>query len=130
LGSGFEVTVISRLESKATFSDKVNVKKIDITSKEALESALQGQDVLISTISASAINDQKTIIDAAVAAKVRRFIPSEFGLDTRLAEEKNVGWVLADKVKSRDYVFDIAKKNEAFTWTGLAVGLFFDWVRL
>ncbi|KAM0259092.1 hypothetical protein ACHAQJ_003463 [Trichoderma viride] len=127
LDSNFEVTVITRLESKATFVDEVKVKRVDLTSKEAIESALQGQDALVSAISSAAIDDQRTIIDAAVAAKVRRFIPSEFGVDTRLAEEKNLGWVLNHKVSFNDYLFEVAEKNKWFTWTGLAVGLFFDW---
>ncbi|KKP03962.1 hypothetical protein THAR02_03944 [Trichoderma harzianum] len=127
LHAGFEVTVITRLESQATFTDRVTVKRIDITSKEAVESVLQGHDALVSTISPGAVGDQKTIIDAAVAAKVRRFMPSEFGVDTRRAEERSLGWILANKVSVTDYLVEVAKKNPWFSWTGLAVGLFFDW---
>ncbi|KAL6803522.1 hypothetical protein J3E68DRAFT_446152 [Trichoderma sp. SZMC 28012] len=127
LDAGFEVTVITRLESQATFTDKVTVKRIDITSKEAVESVLQGHDALVSTISPAAVGDQKTIIDAAVAAKVRRFLPSEFGVDTRRTEEKSLGWILANKLIVTDYLAEVAKKNPWFSWTGLAVGLFFDW---
>lgn len=104
------------------------MKRVDITSKDAVERVLQGHDALVSTISAAAVGDQKTIIDAAVAAKVRRFIPSEYGVDTRRTEEKSLGWVLANKVNLNDYLFEVVKKNEWFTWTGLAVGLFFDYV--
>lgn len=129
MDAGFEVTVITRLESQATFTDRVTVKRIDITSKEAVESVLQGHDALVSTISPGAVGDQKTIIDAAVAAKVRRFMPSEFGVDTRRAEERSLGWILATKVSVTDYLAEVAKKNPWFSWTGLAVGLFFDWVR-
>lgn len=129
MDAGFEVTAITRLESQATFTDKVSVKRVDITSKEAVESVLQGHDALVSTISAAALGDQKTIIDAAVAAKVRRFIPSEFGIDTRRTEEKSLGWILANKVNVTDYLSEVAKENPWFSWTGLAVGIFFDWVR-
>lgn len=129
LDAGFEVTVITRLESQATFTDKVTVKRIDITSREAVESVLQAHDALVSTISPAAVGDQKTIIDAAVAAKVRRFLPSEFGVDTRRTEEKSLGWILANKLSVTDYLAEVAKKNPWFSWTGLAVGLFFDWVR-
>lgn len=129
MNAGFEVTAITRLESQATFVDGINIKRIDITSKAEVENVLQGHDVLVSTIASAAIGDQKTIIDAAVAAKVRRFIPSEYGVDTRLAE-KSLGWVAANKNQVNDYLVEVAKKNEWFTWTGLVVGLFFDWVRL
>ncbi|KAL6697006.1 hypothetical protein J3F84DRAFT_394497 [Trichoderma pleuroticola] len=127
LDAGFEVTVITRLESQATFTDRVTVKRIDITSKEAVESVLQGHDALVSTISPAAVGDQRTIIDAAVAAKVRRFIPSEYGADTRRTEEKSLGWILTNKANVTDYLSEVAKKNPWFSWTGLAVGLFFDW---
>ncbi|KAL5093666.1 hypothetical protein Trisim1_010397 [Trichoderma cf. simile WF8] len=127
LDAGFEVTVITRLESQATFADRVTVQRIDITSKEAVESVLQGHDALVSTISPGAVGDQKTIIDAAVAAKVRRFLPSEFGVDTRRTEEKSLGWILANKLSVTDYLAEVAKKTPWFSWTGLAVGLFFDW---
>ncbi|KAF3071367.1 hypothetical protein CFAM422_006155 [Trichoderma lentiforme] len=127
LDAGFEVTVITRLESQAIFTDKVTVKRIDITSKEAVEGVLQGHDALVSTISPAAVGDQRTIIDAAVAAKVRRFMPSEFGVDTRRTEEKSLGWILANKLSVTDYLSEVAKKNPWFSWTGLAVGLFFDW---
>ncbi|KAJ4861355.1 nmrA-like family domain-containing protein [Trichoderma breve] len=127
LDAGFEVTVITRLESQATFTDRVTVKRIDITSKEAVESVLQGHDALVSTISPGAVGDQKTIIDAAVAAKVRRFMPSEFGVDTRRTEERSLGWILANKISVTDYLSEVVKKNPWFSWTGLAVGLFFDW---
>ncbi|KAL7954709.1 hypothetical protein V8C34DRAFT_317042 [Trichoderma compactum] len=127
LDAGFEVTVITRLESQATFTDRVSVERIDITSKEAVESVLQGRDALVSTISPAAVGDQRTIIDAAVAAKVRRFMPSEFGVDTRRAEGKSIGWILAKKLNITDYLSEVVQKYPWFSWTGLAVGLFFDW---
>ncbi|EHK24144.1 uncharacterized protein TRIVIDRAFT_45370 [Trichoderma virens Gv29-8] len=127
LAAGFEVTAITRLESQATFADGVSVNRVDITSKEAVENILQGHDALVSTISPAALGDQRTIIDAAIAAKVRRFIPSEFGIDTRRTEETSLGWILANKLNVTDYLSEVVKKNPWFSWTGLAVGLFFDW---
>ncbi|KAL7930698.1 hypothetical protein V8C35DRAFT_311979 [Trichoderma chlorosporum] len=127
LEAGFEVTAITRLESQATFADRVIIKRIDLTSKEAVQSVLEGHDALVSTISPAAVDDQKTIIDAAVAAKIRRFIPSEFGADTRRTEEKSLGWILTNKLNVTDYLSEVVKENPWFTWTGLAVGIFFDW---
>ncbi|TFA99693.1 hypothetical protein CCMA1212_008606 [Trichoderma ghanense] len=127
LEAGFEVTAITRLTSQWTFPEGVSVRRVDITSKEAIEGALQDHDALVSTISPAALGHQRTIIDAAVAAKIRRFIPSEFGVDTRRTEEKALGWIVKNKVNSTDYLDEVARKNGWFTWTGLAVGLFFDW---
>ncbi|KAH0494668.1 hypothetical protein TgHK011_008259 [Trichoderma gracile] len=127
LHAGFQVTAITRPTSQSSFPEGVNIKKVDITSKEAIEDALQGHDALVSTISTSAIDGQKLIIDAAVSARIRQFIPSEFGVDTRRTEEKALGWILKSKVNLTEYLDEITRQNDWFTWTGLAVGLFFDW---
>jgi hypothetical protein len=105
------------------------VKRVDITSKEAVQEVLQGHDALVSAISPAALDDQKTIVDAAVAAKVRRFLPSEFGVDNRRTSEKDMGWMVVNKVKLNEYLDEVAAKNKWFSWTGLACGFFFDWVR-
>ncbi|KAL6890492.1 hypothetical protein GGI43DRAFT_387689 [Trichoderma evansii] len=127
LDSNFEVTVITRLESQATFVDGVDVKRVDITSKEAVQNVLEGHDALVSAISPAALEDQKKIVDAAVAAKVRRFLPSEYGVDNRRTEEKDMGWMVVNKVKLNEYLDEIAAKNKWFSWTGVACGFFFDW---
>lgn len=129
LDSNFEVTVITRLESQAAFVHGIDVKRVDITSKEAVQEVLQGHDALVSAISPAALDDQKTIVDAAVAAKVRRFLPSEFGVDNRRTSEKDMGWMVGNKVKLNEYLDEVAAKNKWFSWTGLACGFFFDWVR-
>ncbi|GFP54408.1 hypothetical protein ACSS6W_002182 [Trichoderma asperelloides] len=127
LDSNFEVTAITRLESQATFVDGVDVKRVDITSKEAVQHVLQGHDALVSAISPAALDDQKTIVDAAVAAKVQRFLPSEFGVDNRRTDEKDMGWMVVNKVKLNEYLDEVAAKNRWFSWTGVACGFFFDW---
>ncbi|KAM0521350.1 hypothetical protein ACHAPE_002830 [Trichoderma viride] len=123
----FEVTVITRLESQAAFVHGIDVKRVDITSEEAVQQVLQGHDALVSAISPAALDDQKTIVDAAVAAKVRRFLPSEFGVDNRRTSEKDMGWMVVNKVKLNEYLDEVAAKNKWFSWTGLACGFFFDW---
>ncbi|KAK1248955.1 hypothetical protein MKX08_007175 [Trichoderma sp. CBMAI-0020] len=127
LDSNFEVTAITRLESQATFVEGVDVKRVDITSKEAVQQVLRGHDALVSAISPAALDDQKTIVDAAVAAQVRRFLPSEFGVDNRRTEEKDMGWMVVNKVKLNEYLDQVAAKHKWFSWTGVACGFFFDW---
>ncbi len=54
--------------------------EVDYESDESsLRQALQGQDVLVSALGKGALAIQGRLIDAAVAAGVRRIIPSEFG---------------------------------------------------
>jgi hypothetical protein len=65
-----------------------------------------------------------------VAAGVKRFIPSEFGINTREVRGTPIGKILAGKIAVVDYLEETARKNPSFSWTGLSTGLFFDWVCL
>jgi NmrA-like family len=75
------------------------------------------------------VSGQKVAVDAAIAAGVKRFIPSEFGINTRKVRDLSIGKILAGKIGVVDYLQEKAKENEGFTWTGITTGLFFDWVR-
>ena len=129
LESRFDVTPITRLESKATFPTEVTVKKVDITSGDALAETFKGQDAVVSTVTTAATSAiQKTLINAAVAAHVKRFIPSEFGFDTQQARGTKVGNFMESKIESVDYLIELSQKYDWFTWTSLSTGSFFDWV--
>jgi hypothetical protein len=128
LKSGFDVTAITRPESTAKFPVKVTVKKVDTTSADALTEALKGQDAVISTVGTAAAGAQKIMIDAAVAAHVKRFIPSEFGYNLQEARGTKVGGLLKAKLEIADYLIELSQKHEWFTWTGLSTGTLFDWV--
>lgn len=75
LASGLEVTVLARKESKASFPEHVKVLPVDFDDQPSIVEALQGQDAVISTVAVKAINSQYNIINAAVEAGVKRFIP-------------------------------------------------------
>ncbi|TDZ46968.1 Pinoresinol reductase 1 [Colletotrichum trifolii] len=127
---GFTVTAISRESSGATFPEGVAVRKADLNSVASLTAALAGQDAVISAISTVAAvvhGSQDPLIDASVAAGVRRFVPSEYGLNTRNLKGKILGdWLLA-KTAAVDYLIEKAEENPGFTWTGIGTSLFFDW---
>ncbi|KAL7922898.1 hypothetical protein ACQKWADRAFT_326525 [Trichoderma austrokoningii] len=80
LEQGFEVTLFTR--SKASIKDLpsgVHVVEVDYTSLSGLAEAFKGKDVVICTITSTAISEQRIIIDAAIQASVKRFIPADFG---------------------------------------------------
>lgn len=52
--STFNVTVLSRADSAATFSSDVKVIKADYSNKDAMVKALTGQDVVISAVASAA----------------------------------------------------------------------------
>lgn len=64
------------------------------------------------------------MIDAAVQAGVKRFIPSEYGNNTCTAASELVS-LYGEKAKVIDYL----KKQEhtGLTWTAIHTGQFFDW---
>ncbi|KAF9873929.1 major facilitator superfamily transporter [Colletotrichum karsti] len=127
---GFNVTAISRESSTAKFPGGVAVRKADLSSVESLTKALAGQDAVVSAISTVAAvvhGSQDPLIDASVAAGVKRFIPSEYGLNTRNLKGEILGdWLIA-KTAAVDYLIKKAEANPSFTWTGIGTSLFFDW---
>lgn len=126
LDEGFNVTVLSREESKATFPTGCTVKRVKYDNLESLKAALTGQDAVVSTMNHMAEAAQTLLIDAAVAAGVKRYIPSEFGINTRTVKGP-IAVMLTGKVKIVDYLMEKAKSNPTFSWTGMCNGLFFNW---
>lgn len=105
------------------------MKKVDFKSEESLTAGLAGQDALVCVIGTMATGEQMTLVDAAVAAKVKRFIPSEYGLNTRtVGASTKLGRMLSTKIKTVDYLIAKTEQFDWFSWTGLGNNLFFDWV--
>lgn len=130
LDAGFEVTILSRKESKAVDSlpslSNKQIVKVDYSNTEELHAALKGIEVVISNLAGHALDIQKPLIDAAVTAGVKRFIPSEFGSD--LENEKNRALpVFAGKIETRKYLEDVGKAHRDFTYTYVLNNAFFDW---
>jgi NmrA-like family len=126
LAEGFHVTALTRESSNATFPDGVAVKKVDYSSLESLQSALLGQDAVVSVIGTFAIATQMLLVDAAQSSSVKRFIPSEFGINTRTLGDQKIGTMLAGKMKVVDYLQQKAREDPAFSWSAITTGMFFD----
>lgn len=73
------VTVIARPSSKANYPPSVTVKKGEYKDAAFLESALEGQDVLILMLSFAALPDQHRLFEAAGKAGVKYVLPSTWG---------------------------------------------------
>ncbi|GAA5926020.1 hypothetical protein JCM3775_005177 [Rhodotorula graminis] len=86
LAEGFETTVLTRAGSNKSFPAGVKIKEVDYTSASSLESALEGIDAVIATL--TAYDSQTELIKAAGKAGVKLFVPSEFGnVTTSLKED-------------------------------------------
>ena len=128
MNSGFNVTALTRQDSTSTFPDGVHVHKTDYDSESSLAEAFKGQDAVVSVIATAALGSQSKIIEAAAQAGVKRFIPSEFGVNVLKLEDGGMKKILGAKVKARELLEKIAAGNKDFTWTGISTNLFFDWV--
>ncbi|KAJ5116221.1 hypothetical protein N7456_000569 [Penicillium angulare] len=122
--SQFDITAISRKESTAVFPPGVNVIKSDL-SEDDLVSAFQGQDAVISAIGGMGVADQKKIVDAALRAGIKRFIPSEFSVDS--LNEAVLQLLPVFQVKKDLIEYLKTKENEGLTWTGIATSGLLDW---
>lgn len=119
------MTVLSRVESSKTFPSGVKVIKADF-SPASLEQAFRGQDAVISLVGNAGFAEQKSFVDAAIAAGVKRFIPSEFGSDTDKARVRELVPIFNGKRAIIEYAK--TKEGSGLTWTGFITGPFFDWV--
>jgi hypothetical protein len=71
--------------------------------------------------------DRKVIIDAAVAAGVKRLIPSEFSGNMR--NEKNLALlpIYQERVEIREYCKAKTAENPNFSYSVISNGPFYDW---
>lgn len=122
----FTVSILSRKSSTQKFADHITVHRVsdDYPEAELLE-AFKGQDAVISTIATASAGQQHSIIDAAIKAGVKRFVPSEFGSDTR--NDKAMA-ILPQYFKGKADAVDYLKSKEStgLTWTAFVTGCFFE----
>ncbi|KAF7114166.1 hypothetical protein CNMCM5793_007744 [Aspergillus hiratsukae] len=124
--AGFTVTIITRTESKATFPPDIPVVRTTYT-LENLTSALAGQDAAVCVVGPGGIGAQVTMVDAAEAAGVKRFVLDDFGWGDNpksfpefnaIHKHRRAGW---DHAKTK------ADSNPNFTYTGISTANPIDW---
>jgi hypothetical protein len=121
------ITALKRPGSTSKFPTSPNLKVIESDlSLESLVSIFTGQDVVISIVGATGIAEQKSYVDAAVKAGVKRFLPSEFGINGQSEAVKELTPFFAVKQDLLDYL--VEKEKDGLTWTALIVGVLYDWV--
>lgn len=126
----FTVTVLSRKSSKSTYSDRVQIVRVDDDmSTDSLIEALRGQDALVITMAGSRVEEQFRLADACMAAGVKRIIPADFGsCDSADDVTLKILPLYSGKKKVRDYVDELAAKpGSTLTWTAFVCGHFFDY---
>ncbi len=100
--------------------------KGDYNDPKFLAATFANQDVVICTVSPTAIEAQFPLVEAAHKAGVKRFIPSEFSSDTaRDNLVEFVGPVYQNKRAVIGRLNELAKDGK-FGWTAIVCGVFFE----
>ena len=124
---GATVRAIVRPETEAKKTDKLKqigaeVIEVDMSNHEELKNACEGASCVVSALSGlreTIVDAQTQLLDAAMAAGVPRFIPSDFAADfTRLAEGDNRNFDLRKefhKTLDKSAIKSTSIMNGAFT---------------
>ncbi|EHA50261.1 hypothetical protein MGG_12714 [Pyricularia oryzae 70-15] len=126
--AGFEVTALVRTAGKLPSEHACKYKEVvvDFSSVASLTEALRGQDALVSTVGATGLAGQDNMVRAAVAAGVKRVLPSEYGCD--ISQPATHGLMpFLDKIKTAALVEAEAAKQQQLTYTFVTNNIFLDW---
>lgn len=122
-----EITVLSRKKAPTTHTTpEVHWQTVDYNDKSGLVNALRGTHTLLSfvqTLSDPDQKSQKNLIDAAIAAGVKRFAPSEYGSKTTV----DMPWQHG-KEEIRNYLEEVNKKGDILEYTLFQPGLLLDYL--
>lgn len=121
----FNITILRRHGSQSTFAPSLKTIDVDYNSIEELTAALQGQDAVVATLTTMQVAGQRPLIEASVAAGVKRFIPSDFGSDLDNPTMRALP-VYADKVAIQELLKQKAKAHE-LSYTLVYNSAFLDW---
>ena len=126
-----DVTVLSRIggsSSKLQPHPCLTVRQVDFASADSIAAALteDAVEVVVSCLATLAIGAQNPLIDACIATGVKRFIPAEFGMNSKNSLCAQLP-VCAPKVSTQQYLQETTQSHPEFSWTGIANGLFLDW---
>ncbi|KAJ4256019.1 hypothetical protein NW762_009093 [Fusarium torreyae] len=125
----FTVTALQRSSSQGKLPSNVRVVTIDDSyPSEALISAFSDQDAIINCMTSLAVNDQLRFVDAAVTAKVRRYVASEYGLNNNKPEARALNSVFREKGEVQDYLR--SKESKGLEWMAIACGMWLKWSAL
>jgi uncharacterized protein YbjT (DUF2867 family) len=133
--SFFNVTILSRASSRATFPSGIPVVEVsDAFTVSELTSAFKNQDAVVVALTTSSVTKDGRdglafrLVDAAVAAGVKRFIPSEFGANNLDPRGRNLVPVYDIKGAMLEHLIAQAKaSNGKLTWTSICCGSWLDW---
>jgi uncharacterized protein YbjT (DUF2867 family) len=122
LNEGFDVTVITRQSSKATFSPEQKVHRVsDAFPDDELVTAFRGQDAVVLSLSFELLSQSKRFAEASLTAGCRWVIASTYGAN--LDDPKHA--LFPASIPHRQAVDDLKelqKGQERWSWTSISSG--------
>lgn len=121
------ITVLTRASSTTTLPSNNNIRTVavpDTYPTASLIPAFTGQDVVISCLTTLSTPHQLRLIDAAVAAGVRRYVPSEYGLNNARADAQALCAVFAAKGAVQRY---LREREDRIEWMSVSCGMWLRW---
>ena len=123
----FTLTILQRASSTAQMPAHLDITRIGDNYPTAdLVAAFRGKDVVINCMTTLAVADQYRMIDAAIAAGVRRYIPSEYGLNNLRPEAQALSNVFRDKGQVQEYL-KVKAEGGFIEWMSISCGMWVKW---
>ncbi|KAJ7160643.1 hypothetical protein C8R43DRAFT_1086806 [Mycena crocata] len=122
----------TRFRRVAVLADPAKISRFDDVKKDGVEvvvgsfleaSSYKGFDTVISLVGNLAMKLQPAMIDAAIAAGVRHFYPSELGADIGRGAHGKIRY-FRDKVVTREHLRQRVREVPGFAYTLLMTGAF------
>ncbi|KAJ0418897.1 NmrA-like family protein [Aspergillus carlsbadensis] len=125
-GQKHQVTVFTRTAAPDLTAQGANVVQVDYDDKDALTRYLRGVHTVLSFIVPTAVRAgaaQKNLIDASIAAGVRRFAPSEWAARS---SSGIAGYSVKDEV--HDYLKEVNKDRKVLEYCLFQPGMFMNYL--
>jgi len=125
----FNITVLTRDTSKVPSLPGVKAVKVDYTDQAGLTSILKAAnaDAVVATLGTppTLLEIETALLNASIEAGVKRFIPTEFGLDTSKPSGQKI-LLMGYKIAFLDILKKAAQEGK-ITYTAIPTGPFLDW---
>ena len=119
---------LTRRRQTTSIPDAVQIAEVNYNDDIALRKVLQHQDAVVSCLGdvPAAVQAQDSLLEASLAAGVKRFVPSEFGSDTTNPHVRSYPFFRA-KIEHQRRLQQAARNYPDFSYSLLITGPFLDW---
>lgn len=130
VNASYPVTILTRSSKppKLELPTNADVKyaTVDYGSVDSLSDALKTHFGVVSTVTSTFVGGQTSLIEAAAAVGIKRFLPAEFGADMTNPNTRTLP-VFGYKAAIEEKLKEVAAVNPEFTFTIIRNGLFLEW---